>query len=129
MLKRENKSFARVWLSFLAELENPILFHVQTVAKTNILTQASLSRGENNRSWPKMLLELSHKQRAFVLSEEASRSSERVSPKRELVVSRCGLLGCSSSEGPHLWARSSLAQARGSRPNENSRTLLAVSPK
>ncbi|QCD95991.1 hypothetical protein DEO72_LG6g692 [Vigna unguiculata] len=40
---------------------------------------------------------------------------------------------CSSGEGPHLWMKSSLAQARRSRPSENSRnlqgSLLAVSPK
>ncbi|QCD89223.1 hypothetical protein DEO72_LG4g164 [Vigna unguiculata] len=42
-------------------------------------------------------------------------------------------LSCSSGERPHLWAMSSLAQARRSRPSENSRnlqgSLLTVSPK
>ncbi|QCD93642.1 hypothetical protein DEO72_LG5g1718 [Vigna unguiculata] len=82
---------------------------VRIVASTDILAQASLSRlGENSRKWPRLVLELELKRRAFVLSEKASHSSERVSPKRELV-------------------------ARRSRPSENSRTLLcvllAVSPK
>jgi len=91
------------------------------MARTDILAQASLSRlGENSRNWPKLLLELSLRRRAFVLSEEESRSNERVSPKRELVVSCCSSLGCSSGKRPHLWTKSSLAQARRSRPSENS---------
>jgi len=108
--------------------------HVWTVAKSGIFAQASLSRlSENNRTLPWFLLELSLRRRAFVLSDEASRSGERVSPKREPVGACCVLLSCSSGERPHLWAKSSLAQARRSRPSENSRNLqgylLAVSPK
>jgi len=61
-----------------------------------------LSRlGKNSKNWPRLLLELSLRQRAFVLSEEAFRSSERVSPKRELVVSCCGSL----ERGSIAWAR------------------------
>ncbi|QCD86716.1 hypothetical protein DEO72_LG6g1561 [Vigna unguiculata] len=110
------------------------LMQVRTMAITDILAQASLSRlGENSRSWPKFLLELSLRRKAFVLSDEISRSIERVSPKRELMGAYCGSLGCGPGERPHLWAKSSLAQARRSRPSENSRTLLcfllAVSPK
>ena len=60
------------------------------MAKTNTLTQASLSRlGENSRNWPRFLLELSLRRRAFVLSEVLSRSGERGSPKRELVGVWC----------------------------------------
>jgi len=54
----------------------------EIVARTDILAQASLSRfGENSRSWPKFLLELSLRQRVFILSEVSSRSGERGSPK------------------------------------------------
>ncbi|QCD97386.1 hypothetical protein DEO72_LG6g2096 [Vigna unguiculata] len=49
------------------------------------------------------------------------------------MVSCCGSLCCSSGERPHLWVKSSVAQARRSRPSKNSQTLLcvplAVSPK
>jgi len=58
----------------------------ETVARTDILAQANWSRlGKNNRSWPKFLLELSLRRRAFVLSEVSSRLGERGSPKREFV--------------------------------------------
>jgi len=124
-----------IWDVLLCYLDLCVwLMQVRIVASTDILAQASLSRlGENSRKWPRLVLELELKRRAFVLSEKASHSSERVSPKRELVVCYCGSLGCSSGKRPHLWAKSSLAQARRSRPSENSRTLLcvllAVSPK
>ncbi|QCD95790.1 hypothetical protein DEO72_LG6g486 [Vigna unguiculata] len=57
-----------------------------SVAMTGIFAQASLSRlGENSITLPWFLLELLLRRRAFVLSDDTSRSSERLSPKRELV--------------------------------------------
>jgi len=90
--------------------------------------------GKNRKSLPWFVLELSLRRRAFLLSHESSHSSERVSPKRDLVGNLCVFLFSSNpGEGPHFWAKSSLAQARRSRPNENSWNLqcsfLAVSPK
>ncbi|QCE04221.1 hypothetical protein DEO72_LG8g2255 [Vigna unguiculata] len=67
-----------------------------SLVRADIFAQASLSRlGENNRTLPWFLLALSLRWRAFVLSDEASRSSERVSPKRELVGACCVSRGCS----------------------------------
>ena len=65
---------------------NVWLLSVGTVAMTGIFAQASLSRlGENSITLPWFLLELLLRRRAFVLSDDTSRSSERLSPKRELV--------------------------------------------
>ena len=95
------------------------LMRVRTAARTDNLAQASLSRlGRHSRNWPRLLLELSLKRRAFVLSDKASLSGERVSPKRELVVSCCGSLCCRAGERPHFERRAvslrrgGLAQAR-----------------
>ena len=82
------------------------LMQVRTVARIDNLAQVTLSRlGENNRNLSRLLLELSLKRRAFVLSNEASRSGERVLPKRELVVSCCGSLCCCTGERPHFERR------------------------
>jgi len=62
----------------------------RTMASTDTLAQASLSRlGENSRKWPRLLLKLSLKLRALILSEVLSRSGERGSPKQELVGVWC----------------------------------------
>jgi len=54
--------------------------------RTVIFAQASSSRlGENSRSSHWFLLELSLRRRAFVLSDESSRSGEGVLLKREFV--------------------------------------------
>ena len=50
------------------------------------------------------------------LSEVLSRSGERRSPKRERVGAQGVSLQCSLSEGPNLWARSGVAQAREDSP-------------
>jgi len=58
----------------------------RTVTRSDAFAQASLSHlGKTNRNTPRFILDLSLKRRALILSEVLSRSSERGSPKRELL--------------------------------------------
>jgi len=84
------------------------------VARTGIFAQTSLSHlGDNSRSSSWFLLELSLRRRASVLSDESSRSSKKVSLKRELFETCCALCShCRSSEGLQFWAKGNFAQAR-----------------
>ncbi|QCE10790.1 hypothetical protein DEO72_LG10g2022 [Vigna unguiculata] len=82
--------------------------------KSDILAEASGSRlSESIRNPPKLLLELSLRRRAPVLSEKSSRSVEEVSPKRE--NAKTPLFHCSSS---HLGEKGSPERENLSRLNE-----------
>ncbi|QCD81222.1 hypothetical protein DEO72_LG2g1547 [Vigna unguiculata] len=77
--------------------------------------------GENIRSSPWFLLDLSLRLRTFIFSDESSRSGEKFSLKRELVETCCALCSsCRLGEGLQFWAKSNLAQVRRSRLGENS---------
>jgi len=63
-----------------------MMMHARTMARSDVFAQASLSRlGENSKTLPWLLLELSLRRRVLVLSEISSRSGERSSSKQELV--------------------------------------------
>jgi len=85
------------------------------MAKIGIFGQASMYRlGENSRSSPWFLLELSLRRRASVLSDESSRLSEKVLLKREHVET-CSV-HCSNSR---LGEMGSLEQENLSRLSED----------
>jgi len=88
-----------------------------TVARLIILAQATLSRlGETCRGQTLARARALAQAEGLSLSEALSCLGERHSPKRERVWARGVSLQCSLSEGPHLWARSGLAQAREGSP-------------
>ena len=86
-------------------------------ARPVILAQATLSHlGETCRGQTLARARALAKAEGHGLSGVPSRLGERRSPKRGRVGARGVLLQCSLSEGPHIWVRSRLAQARESSP-------------
>jgi len=86
-------------------------------ARPVILAQATLSRlGETWRGQTLARARALAQAEGLSLSEVLSRSGERRSLKRERVGAWGVSLQCSLSDGPHLWARSGLAQTREGSP-------------